>query len=188
MPRRHLARAKGETRSAEAPRAPVGPKVQFVQLDANVRTKALGPGKANTIIYVHGINNKPPASVLKCQWDTALFGTRLGDRSRMAYWVNREFYPTPLDETCAAGDVVNVDDDEASTQAIMALARGEPGSEERALDYELKALATEPARREWLRRVATKLIDGTAVKDTEKNVWRRLRPRFCSFFRSSCAG
>ena len=56
--------------------------------------------EAQTIIYVHGIGNKPPASVLKCQWDSALFGVELGDRSRLAYWVNREFYPTPSDDTC----------------------------------------------------------------------------------------
>ena len=34
---------------------------------------------AQTVIYVHGIGNKPVASVLKCQWDTALFGAPLGD-------------------------------------------------------------------------------------------------------------
>lgn len=56
------------------------------------------------VIYVHGIANKPLPSVLKCQWDTALFGVDMGDRTRMAYWVDRERYPTPLDETCAAGD------------------------------------------------------------------------------------
>jgi hypothetical protein len=52
--------------------------------------------EVQTIIYVHGIGNKPPASVLKCQWDSALFGVQLGDRSRMAYWVNREYYPRHL--------------------------------------------------------------------------------------------
>ena len=51
--------------------------------------------EAQTIIYVHGIGNKPVASILKCQWDHALFGVDLGDRSRMAYWVNRDFYPRP---------------------------------------------------------------------------------------------
>jgi len=85
--------------------------------------------EAQTIIYVHGIGNKPPASVLKCQWDSALFGVELGDRSRLAYWVNREFYPTPSDDTCNEEDLVAIDDDEASTQSIMALARQEPTSE-----------------------------------------------------------
>ena len=80
---------------------------------------AIGAKGPHTVIYVHGIGNKPLASVLKCQWDTALFGAPLGDRTRMAYWVNREYYPQPLNETCSATDVVSIDDDEASTRAIM---------------------------------------------------------------------
>lgn len=78
------------------------------------------PG-AQTVIYVHGIGNKPPASVLKCQWDSALFGTQLGDRSRMAYWVNRECYPLLSNDTCNSGDTARIDDDEITTRSIMAL-------------------------------------------------------------------
>lgn len=48
-----------------------------------------------TVVYIHGIANKPVASVLKCQWDTALFGAPMGDRTRMAYWVDRDRYPEP---------------------------------------------------------------------------------------------
>src|SRR6185295_18403695 len=77
---------------------------------------------AHTIIYVHGIANKPIASVLKCQWDMALTGTQLGDRSRMAYWVNREYYPTPLDETCADSDLVSSEIDEGAS--LLARAQG----------------------------------------------------------------
>src|SRR5689334_16917715 len=50
-----------------------------------------------TVLYVHGIGNKPVASVLKCQWDEALFGVQMADRTRMAYWVNRQYYPEPSD-------------------------------------------------------------------------------------------
>ena len=57
-----------------------------------------------TVVYVHGINNKPVASVLKCQWDSALFGAAMGDRTRMAYWVNRARYPVPSSDSCAAKD------------------------------------------------------------------------------------
>src|SRR5262249_22638899 len=60
--------------------------------------------RAEIVVYVHGILNKPEPSVLKCQWDTALFGVDMGDRTRMAYWVNRAYYPTPLEETCTRGD------------------------------------------------------------------------------------
>lgn len=62
------------------------------------------PGRARTIIYVHGIGNKPPADTLKCQWDEALFGFNLGERSRLSYWVNRVFYPEPIKATCKSAD------------------------------------------------------------------------------------
>jgi hypothetical protein len=61
--------------------------------------------RARTVVYVHGIGNKPPASVLKCQWDNAIFGFDLAERSRLAYWVNREYYPDPEGGSCASGDV-----------------------------------------------------------------------------------
>lgn len=124
-----------------------------------------GTKAANTIVYVHGINNKPPASVLKCQWDTALFGTQLGDRSRMAYWVNREYYPRPLNETCASGDLINIDDDEATTRAIIALARGERGNEEQAIASEIAALSDDPVRQAFLVRVATKMLAESRVSE-----------------------
>jgi hypothetical protein len=63
-----------------------------------------GPAGAATIVYVHGIGNKPPASVLKDQWDQALFEFDLGERTRMAYWVDRERYPVPLEEVATSGD------------------------------------------------------------------------------------
>ncbi|HUQ81462.1 MAG TPA: S8 family peptidase, partial [Gemmatimonadaceae bacterium] len=62
------------------------------------------PSGAATIVYIHGIGNKPPASVLKGQWDQALFEFDLGERTRMAYWVDRERYPAPLEEVATGGD------------------------------------------------------------------------------------
>jgi hypothetical protein len=38
------------------------------------------------VIYVHGIGKHPAKAELKLQWDLALFGRDLGDRSRMARW------------------------------------------------------------------------------------------------------
>ncbi|ELP30148.1 S8 family peptidase [Rhodopirellula baltica] len=65
----------------------------------------LGLGEFDgTVIYVHGIANKPVASILKCQWDRALFGTGMGQRSRMVYWVNRDRYPDPYQSTCNDAD------------------------------------------------------------------------------------
>ncbi len=58
-----------------------------------------GDAKAITVVYVHGLANKPEEHVLKRQWDRALFGFDLGERSRMAYWVNRDRHGPPLGET-----------------------------------------------------------------------------------------
>jgi subtilisin family serine protease len=62
------------------------------------------PPTIGTVVYVHGIGNKPEASILKCQWDRALFGAEMGDRTRFAYWVDRERYPAPEEATCADGE------------------------------------------------------------------------------------
>jgi len=59
-----------------------------------------------TVVYVHGIANKPPEDVLKCQWDRALFGHSMGDRTRMAYWVNRTRYPVPSPGECGDPDAI----------------------------------------------------------------------------------
>ena len=59
------------------------------------------PPEVGTVIYVHGIGNKPEASILKCQWDRSLFRNEMGDRTRMVYWVDRERYPSPEPATCA---------------------------------------------------------------------------------------
>ena len=128
--------------------------------------------EVQTIIYVHGIGNKPPASVLKCQWDHALFGTQLGDRSRMAYWVNRDYYPVPSDDTCADGDLVQIDDDEISTKAIMALAAGKPTNEQQAIENEIKSLTDDKARQNWLSALSDKMMASALVD--EKAIRNRL--------------
>jgi hypothetical protein len=68
------------------------------------RSESGQPRSAATLIYVHGIGNKPTEDVLKCQWDEALFGFKLGERSRLAYWVNRAFYPEAEVAACDAPD------------------------------------------------------------------------------------
>ncbi len=81
-----------------------------------------------TIVYVHGIGNKPVASVLKCQWDSALFGAPMGDRTRLAYWVDRERYPVPEPGLCADRDMPAGDGAGGGPQAL-ALAEANPGPE-----------------------------------------------------------
>ncbi|MRG98971.1 S8 family serine peptidase [Xanthomonas sontii] len=41
---------------------------------------------------------------MRCQWDRALFGRAMGERTRMAYWVNRERYPSPEPGDCQDQD------------------------------------------------------------------------------------
>jgi hypothetical protein len=48
---------------------------------------------AQTVIYCHGIGDNPPERELRSIWDHALFNADQGERSRMAYWVDRQRYP-----------------------------------------------------------------------------------------------
>ncbi|MBG0792349.1 S8 family serine peptidase [Methylocystis sp. H62] len=173
-------RRSESTANTRAPEELSATAVVLHQVGAKAQApKAAGAKKTNTIIYVHGIGNKPVASVLKCQWDNALFGTRLGDRSRMAYWVNRDYYPRPLDESCATGDVVKIEDDEASTRAIMAVASGQKGDNQLTLSNEISALTSDAKRQLCLTQIAEKLmnratapnVDGLAARDIRAKVF-----------------
>lgn len=48
-----------------------------------------------TVVYVHGIGNKPPKEVLKGMWDQALTGNSSPAPSRLAYWAPVR-YPEPI--------------------------------------------------------------------------------------------
>jgi subtilisin family serine protease len=164
--RKAAARRNGRGRTARAtPKAAPASPMTMRRVGTNNAPSPLGGKVPNTVVYVHGIGNKPLASVLKCQWDAALFTTQLGDRSRMAYWVNRDYYPTPLDETCAAGDVVEVGSNIA-TRSMLSAAQIERQTES-DLEQEIKELTSDPVRRAWLARVAAKLEAGTSVSATE---------------------
>ena len=144
------------------------PTALAVELRATEALDVSGGPPPNTVIYIHGIGNKPLASVLKCQWDMALFNAALGDRSRMAYWVNKEYYPEPSDETCAAGDVVDTGD-RAAPRSIMGIAAASDAAFD--LDDEIAALAPgDPVRQAWLKRVAAKMSASTAVSPAEMRI------------------
>jgi len=106
MPRDRRVRKARRTKTAVKP----GPR-RPAAIDAESTALAPSQVDARTIVYVHGIGNKPLASILKCQWDRALFGFDLGERSRLAYWVSREYYPEPLESTCIKGDTVELEDE-----------------------------------------------------------------------------
>ena len=112
-------------------------------------------GGASTIVYVHGIGNKPKAEILKCQWDEALFGFNLGERSRLSYWVNRTFYPKPTQASCKMPD---------STQDGSSTAQSE-GMGVRSLSQPLESVAAlmppdaaQKREREVLERIAAAML------------------------------
>ena len=108
--------------------------------------------KAKTIVYVHGIGNKPIESVLKCQWDHALFGFDAGARTRLAYWVNREYYPAPTAATCGSGDTTDIE--EGPTGRALTVAAHLAGT---SLEDEAAALTSDPARQEALVEIARRV-------------------------------
>ena len=161
-------RGKRRSETSLQIKAPSPIRIQPPQTSAASLIVPMGAApKAQTIVYVHGIGNKPLASVLKCQWDRALFGTDLGDHSRMAYWVNRAYYPAEEDATCADGDVIEIDDDEATTRAIMALAAGRPTGEQEAIEQEISALTDDANQRAWLHSLAMRMQVAAEVSDHE---------------------
>ena len=119
---------------------------------------------ARTIIYVHGIGNKPEPHILKCQWDTALFGFDLGERSRLAYWVNRAYYPEPSAGTCATGDLVTPQE-LAGPQSLGARALT---VEEPVEDF-VAELTSDQAARQTLLAIARRM-DRDPTATTEKSL------------------
>jgi subtilisin family serine protease len=106
------------------------------------RTTTRIDDKARTIIYVHGIGNKPIESILKCQWDHALFGFDAGARTRLAYWVNREYYPLPTAATCGSGDTTDIE--EGPTGRALTVAAHLAGT---SIEDEAASLTADPRRR-----------------------------------------
>lgn len=95
------------------------------------------PGRARTVVFVHGIGNKPEQNILKCQWDHALFGFDLGERSRLAYWVDRDQHGPPEAASCGSGDLVT-----AGFEALESRGRTGPAA--------LRALRAELEDEAWL--------------------------------------
>jgi hypothetical protein len=131
---------------------------------------------ATTIIYVHGIGNKPLASVLKAQWDEALFEFDLGERSRMAYWVDRERYPKPLDAVRSGGDYADGTEElptgEFSPQAVRhrwnvpaELARAHADIDEIVDATTATAIMRKSIKR--LRGVANRMLGTNTITDDE---------------------
>src|SRR4029453_10940551 len=109
------------------------------------------PGTGHPIVYVHGIGNKPLPSILKCQWDHALFGFDLAERSRLAYWVNRAFYPDPSEGSCASPNGTQLED--APTGRSISVRQHVDAV---SLDDEISAITSRKTDRETLLPIAAK--------------------------------
>jgi len=144
------------TLTATAPLAGSVPVLRAVRAAA-----APLPGQARTVVYIHGIGNKPPADVLCCQWDRALVGTPLGERSRMAYWVDRGRYPVPEVGTCAG-----VDDSLPGPAGMAARAAGlaAPSDPAEAL---IQALGRDDEEKRILRSITARLEAAAAAEDQD---------------------
>ena len=130
-----------------------------VTTDATLEAAATDAGKARTIIYVHGIGNKPAPEVLKCQWDEALFGFSLGERSRLAYWVNRIFYPAPSQATCKMADATQ-DGSPAEAAGLGIRAIADPA---RGVEPLLPEDATKQKERDALENIAREALQKNAT-------------------------
>ena len=108
--------------------------------------------RAQTIVYVHGIGNKPVESTLKCQWDHSLFGFDAGARTRLAYWVNREYYPLPTSATCGSGDTTEVE--EGPTGRALSVAAH---LAQTSLEDEAAALTSNRTQRDALVKIAKRI-------------------------------
>jgi subtilisin family serine protease len=108
--------------------------------------------RAKTIVYVHGVGNKPEEAVLRCQWDNALLSFGLGERSRMAYWVQADRHGPPEVATCADGDVI-------SARALHSTGRlGARGLERQPTTAEVvEAITSNPQRQAALERLADEM-------------------------------
>jgi len=109
-----------------------------------------------TVVYIHGIGRQPSGDILKSQWDKALFGCDIGERSRMAYWMNRDYYPANSNEAFTFVDQVAFPSECSPLRATLAEAVTD---EAELVDLEAFAdrLATRPEQRQVLRSIARRL-------------------------------
>lgn len=117
--------------------------------------------QARTIVYVHGIGNKPEEAVLRCQWDHALMGFGLGERSRMAYWCQTDRHGPPEHATCADADTVSARAMHVGGFGARAIARAV--EREQPLSTVVQDLTKDPQERAALSRLLGEMGGGGAA-------------------------
>lgn len=130
--------------------------------------------KARTAIYIHGIGNHPEEQVLVVRWDRALFGKDMGDRTRMAYWVNRARYPQPavcecIDPKCACHDPEEV------VRMRRVLATGEP-QPEAELRVAVASITSDPGQQAFLYDMGRHMLDQAENEAREAEIARQQAP------------
>ena len=110
-----------------------------------------------TLVYCHGIGNKPPEDVLKAQWDVALREKPL-EESRMCYWVSRARYPEPLRLSWHGSDLSEEHGLGAASGAALPMLAFSGGMPEPAISDEIEALAQSEEERQWLKDMASSMI------------------------------
>lgn len=166
-----MARKASSKRTAAAKQA-VGKKSAAATAASDVDLST--SEKAKTIIYIHGLANKPPEHVLKSQWDRALFGFDLGERSRMAYWVNRDRHGPPLGDT-------NDPDELAAMQpkagfSTASLRSRTAGSDADALLPELPGGKDKAAQLASLKRLRDELLAGKSQTRKPGSIGTKVLP------------
>jgi hypothetical protein len=135
--KRAVTKKSGTTKSPPAKSAAKRPAARASKVHA---TSARGP----SIIYVHGIGDKPAPDTLKREWDLALFGREMEARTRMAYWA--DILHTPA--ATAAGSSPRSARDAAiiDPSALLAAVGVDPENEEaqRLADALLGAMGVRP--------------------------------------------
>ena len=148
-PRKSSPRGRRGRASTAATTGDAAPATEAAVAAAAAAGATTTAARARTILFVHGIGNKPEPSILKCQWDHALFGFDLGERSRLSYWVNRSYYPRVESGTCASGDLTSIEDQPTGEGLSVRQHLAEVPLEE-----EVAAVTADPAARTVLLRLA----------------------------------
>ncbi len=102
--------------------------------------KAKATAAPPTVVYIHGLGNKSAPTILKREWDKALFDVDMGARTRMAYWADI-LYPAPLGPSSLSIRGDGEMDTPSRAELFASVGRLVPEESEKAKDYILKLLA-----------------------------------------------
>lgn len=124
-----------------------------------------GHGGAPTIVYIHGIGPQPPVKQCKLNWDRALFGRDMGERTRMAFWadiLHKKSRTRSLSFERAVSDEAE-DERDVDTAGLVSVAGVGRGARSKAEDYAERLAATMGVTTESGRSVRKKGVRAKAL-------------------------